>query len=63
MTHGRRGRFWVKRDWWCPLVVSVWEWVGVRTDWRRGRYELWVRRGTFIRSSTARAFVDHLGKQ
>lgn len=53
----------IRRPWWLPFVLEVWERRGEGEDWRRGHYVLWRRRGVFLRRRTAEAYTEWLRKQ
>jgi len=50
----------VKRCWWLPFVVEVWERAGEGEDWKRGPFVRWIRRGAFLRRRTANRFARWL---
>jgi hypothetical protein len=54
------GTYEVCRRWWFPFVVEVWEQTGEGEHFSRGHYTAWIRRGIFLRRSTAEQFVKWL---
>ncbi len=62
---GKTGRqavriFELRREWWFPLIITLWERVGDGDDPFKGHFELWHKRGDFVRRHTAERYQEAL---
>jgi hypothetical protein len=54
-------RYVARRRWWFPFVVEVWDTRWSKGEhWKRGEYDLWIRKGAFLRRRTALRFIEWL---
>ncbi len=52
--------FELRREWWFPLIITLWERVGDGDDPFKGHFELWHKRGDFVRRHTAERYQEAL---